>query len=297
MNTSISLLLYVLLMGISYPIMRFMSLQFDPLNNNAVRALAGGLFFIVICSWKFRTELLAFMRDRKAILQAFVIALFLSANMYFFTLGLQKTSALSGSLFSVLSMPLAVMVASFVFIDERKRVFNRWFFFGSICLLIGSFLFISAKSAVQNQADFLWGYSCLFLSIAIQSIQNLFVKHLAKRHHAIVMSAFTATFTALIYLLIASTSGRLSELNHTNYEMLFFLFLSGIYGMLVGMWMAFYIMQKQGIVTYNVLQLIVPIATAVIGYFTLNETLSIIQCIGAILVITGGMVALKGRNL
>lgn len=297
MNTPFSLFLYILLMGINYPIMRFMSLQFDPLNNNAVRALAGGIFFIGICLWKFQREWIAFVQDKTAILKALLITLFLSANMYCFTLGLQKTSALSGSLFSVLAMPLAIIVAAIVFLDERKRVLNRRFLMGSLGLLAGSLLFISGKSAVQNQEDFLFGYLCLFLSISIQSVQNLFVKHLAKRHHVLVISAFTAGFTALIYFIVAAFNHRLAELQYTAHHLLFFLFLSGIYGMLVGMLMAFYLMQKQGIVTYNVLQLIVPLATAIIGYFTLHEAITLTQCAGALLMIFAGMVALKSANV
>lgn len=288
--------LYIILMGMGYPIMRFMSLQFDPLNNNAIRSFAGGIFFISLCLWKYRSEFFQFLQDRQAILQTLVIALFLSASMYFFTLGLQKTSALSGSLFSVLAMPLAVITASFIFLDERKRVLNRWFVYGSICLLSGSFLFISGKSAVQNPDDLLLGYICLFLFICIQAVQNLFIKKLAQQHHVIVMSAFTSTFTALIYLMIVCISGRLWDLNNAQGEMIFFLFLSGIYGMLVGMLMAFYIIQKQGIVTYNILQLIIPIATGAIGYITLHETFSNNQFLGMIVIILGGIMTLRDQK-
>lgn len=107
------------------------------------------------------------------------------------------------------------------------------------------------------------------------------------------MSAFTATFTALIYLIIGGVLGSFSELHQHTTMLLVLLLLSGIYGMVVGMLLAFYLMQQQGIVTYNVLQLIVPIATALMGYFTLGETINPMQSIGALLVIIGGMIALR----
>lgn len=43
MNIPVITLLYIFFMGINYPILRVMSLQFDPLNNNAIRSFAGGL--------------------------------------------------------------------------------------------------------------------------------------------------------------------------------------------------------------------------------------------------------------
>lgn len=292
MNTPF-LLLYILLMGISYPIMRFMSLQFDPISNNALRTLAGGIFLLALCFWKYRPQLNAFWQDKSALFHTFIIALFLAANMFCFTLGLQKTSALSGSIFSVLSMPLAVGIAAIVFVDERQRVVNRHFLIGTLLLLSGSFFFIFYKSGEHHAQAMQWGYLYLLLAISIQSVQNLFVKRLATRHHVIVMSAFTATFTALIYLAIGGMLGSFAELHQYTTTLLVLLLLSGIYGMVVGMLLAFYLMQQQGIVTYNVLQLIVPIATAVMGYFTLGETITPMQFMGAVLVIIGGVIALR----
>ena len=52
-NKNAMRVLYIILMGFSLPIMRFMSIRFDTINNNSIRFLSGGLVFILISVFKF----------------------------------------------------------------------------------------------------------------------------------------------------------------------------------------------------------------------------------------------------
>lgn len=286
---------YVLLMGFGFPIMRYMSVHFETLNNNAVRFISGGLLFVFICILKYRNELVKLLKDPSIIFYLVLLALFMTGNMYFFINGIKYTSALAGSVFGIMSMPLAVFMAAIFFRDERERIKNKNFYIGSILSLVGSFIFVIYGNNPSGSDNFIMGSIFLGIAIIIQSIQNLFVKKISKTLNAIVISASTAMLSGLFYLFLASNTGVVYQLYDVSSWLLLGLILAGIYGMLTGMLFAFYIVQKQGVVVFNIIQLTVPLSTALIGYFTLGETISIYQGFGSVIVIVGCILSLR-RN-
>ena len=295
-NPNTMRVLYVILMGFGLPIMRFMSLHFDTINNNAVRFLSGGFVFILIAVFKFSGEIKKVKEEPVLIFNLLLLGVLMTGNMYFYINGLKYTSALTGSIFGILAMPLAVLMAAVFYRDERGRGKQASFYAGSILAVAGSLIFVFNGSQTGESSDFLTGALLLGIAILIQSIQNLLVKHTGKKLHSIVISASTATLSGILYLSIAIQSGKITQLSEVGVGLLAGLALAGVYGMLTGMLMAFYIVQKQGVVVFNILQLIVPLSTAVVGYFTLGETINLMQGASAVLVVLGCILALKEKN-
>ncbi len=295
-NNQMISLSYIALMGFGFPIMRYMSMNFDTINNNAVRFLSGGILILLICLFKFRDELKKIVDEPKIIFKLLILACFMTGNMYCFITGLKYTSALTGSIFSILAMPLAISMAAIFFKDERDKIKQKKFYIGSLIAIIGSLIFVINGGGAGQSSDFLKGSLFLIIAIFIQSIQNLVVKNVSKKLHSVVISASTATLSGVIFLTIAIYSNKIVELKEVSTAMLAGLSLAGMYGMLTGMLMAFYILQKQGVVVYNIIQLIVPLSTAIVGYFTLNEKITFIQGIGAIFVVIGCIISLRKKQ-
>lgn len=283
-NENMVRVFYVLLMGLGFPIMRFMSIHFETLNNNSVRFLSGGSLFVIICLIKFRSELKKIISEPKIILYLFIylfiLGIFMTGNMFFFINGLKYTSALAGSIFGILAMPLAIIIAGIFFKDERDRIRQKEFYIGGLLAIIGSLIFVINSSNNDGNTDFFLGAIFLFTAIFIQSIQNLIVKKVAKKINAVVISASTATISGVLFLCLAFNTKQIYLLQDVG----------------IGMLIAFYIVQKQGITVFNILQLLIPLSTAIIGYLTLDERINIYQGISGIIVIIGCVLALKRKN-
>lgn len=217
--------------------------------------------------------------------------------MFFFINGLKYTSALSGGIFGILSMPLGIMVASIFYKDERIVVSNKYFLFGALITIIGSVFFVISGNNQRIDNVVYIGYLFLTIAILIQSIQNLLVKKIAISLPAIVISALTASLSGIMFLIWSVRAGTIEQLYVVPSSLLLALVFAGIYGMLTGMLMAFFIVKTQGIVIFNMTQLLVPISTGIVGYFALGENVSVLQSIGGAIVIIGCVLAMKKRRV
>lgn len=287
-------ILFVLFMGFGYPLIRYITSLASPININTIMFLSGGTLFLIITLFRSPKEFLKLQGDKKLILNLFLIAFCTSGNMYCFVAGMSKTSALAGSIFGLLSMPFSIIAAALVFKDERARTKNVNFAIGTIIAIIGSSIFIfSGSKASSHSNDFLFGIFLLALTLVIQALQSIFVKDSTQDIDSGVVSSTTSLLTGFIYLILGLISGDFFELMNTSVKTILTISVTGMYANFVGMVLTFYIIQKQGVVVLNVLRFLIPPATAVIGYFLLNEAVLPMQLLGGVGVLIGCVLALR----
>ncbi|PJG82708.1 DMT family transporter [Caviibacterium pharyngocola] len=285
---------YIMLLGAGFPILRYMSLHFDVNNNNAVRFLSGAGVLLLIGMLRFRNQYGILFTDYRLAVRVLLLGVLMTLNMYFFMQGLAYTNAVTGSLFAILAMPLAIGLAAIFYPDERQKTKNSAFYFGSAIALCGSLYFVWQNVRTDSLVGAAFGLGALFLFIAIslQSIQSLLIKGLNNRVNAIVLSSLTALSAGIFNLLISLSTQKLAQLETVSSELLLGLVFAGIYGIITGMLMSFHIVQRQGIVTYNLLQLCVPFTAAVFAYLWLDERLNYTQAISGTVVVMGCLYAL-----
>ena len=81
---------YIILMGFGFPLMRYMSIHFDTINNNVVRFLSGGILFILICLLKFRDDSKKIFNSPSLILKLLILSCLNKWKYVFFYKGIKK---------------------------------------------------------------------------------------------------------------------------------------------------------------------------------------------------------------
>lgn len=296
-QNQISAIVYILFMGFGYPLIRYISTFFNTINTNALMFLSGGTLFALVSFFKFRNELFKLKDNLWILPRILLIGCLTAGNMYCFVGGLSKTSALAGSIFGILSMPFSVIMAAIFFLDEREKVKELHFIIGGILALLGSFIFVlNGVHKSSYSSDFIFGIILLAGTVVIQVLQSFVVKGTAKHIHSMVISSCSSIFTSILFFTISISSGKIYELISAPTSKIGIVLLTGMYSIFVGMVMTFFIIQKQGVVVLNILKLTIPPATAIIGYLFLHEKITLIQGIGASLVLIGCIVALRRKK-
>lgn len=180
---------------------------------------------------------------------------------------------------------------------KKKKLKELHFIFGSILALIGSFIFVfTGTYKISSNSDFLLGIIFLIGTIIIQAIQNLIVKDITKYLHSIVISSCSSILTSILFFTFSIFSGNINELITAPPNKIIIVLLTGIYSIFVGMFISFFIIQKQGVIILNILKLLIPPTTAIVSYFLLNEKIFLFQSFAIILILIGCIIALKQKK-
>lgn len=286
-------LFYVLAIGLNIVLLRYFSLHIDALNNNGVRFSVGGGVLLLFLLYKLRTELLALFRQPTLLLCCILVGLMMCANMYFWLKGAAVTSSVTAAIAGVLAMPFGVLVAAIFFQDERDKIKSKRFWFGCGLTICGSLGFVWYGKAVAVGEGFLLGAFFLLCSIFIRNLQNLVVKFVNNKINVFTLSCVTSLTTGFVSLTLSQQAGKIGEIVAMPSVWLWSLIAIGVYAIFVGMVLTFHVIQKQGLVTYQILELLMPVSAGVIAYFALGEQLSALQLLFALIVMGGAAVALN----
>ena len=286
--------LFLVLTSFAVPLLRYTSLLFSPITNNGVRFISGSIFLFIIALFRYKSKLLEFFpKERKIQLLLLCTSCLMSINMVFFIKGLSLSSAFTGSMFTTFGIPVTALVSMFYFPDERKKSFNIFFFTGMFICILGSLVFIN-RGGSDPQANA--GTFYLFISVCSQVVLNNLIKHIAHQLPVLIIGLFNSFLTGASLLILAFLTGSIKELATADTHSIVVLIFAGIYGIFVGMMIGFSVIKKNGITTFNIMQLLTPITTAMVSYIIMKETITPPQFLGGMIILVGAYICIFGKN-
>ena len=286
--------LFLVLTSFAVPLLRYTSLLFSPITNNGVRFISGSIFLFIIALFRYKSKLLEFFpKERKIQLLLLCTSCLMSINMVFFIKGLSLSSAFTGSMFTTFGIPVTALVSMFYFPDERKKSFNIFFFTGMFICILGSLVFIN-RGGSDPQANA--GTFYLFISVCSQVVLNNLIKHIAHQLPVLIIGLFNSFLTGASLLILAFLTGSIKELATADTHSIVVLIFAGVYGIFVGMMIGFSVIKKNGITTFNIMQLLTPITTAMVSYIIMKETITPPQFLGGMIILVGAYICIFGKN-
>ena len=286
--------LFLVLTSFAVPLLRYTSLLFSPITNNGVRFISGSIFLFIIALFRYKSKLLEFFpKERKIQLLLLCTSCLMSINMVFFIKGLSLSSAFTGSMFTTFGIPVTALVSMFYFPDEREKSFNVFFFTGMFICVLGSLVFIN-RGGSDPQANA--GTFYLFISVCSQVVLNNLIKHIAHQLPVLIIGLFNSFLTGASLLILAFLTGSIKELATADTHSIVVLIFAGIYGIFVGMMIGFSVIKKNGITTFNIMQLLTPITTAMVSYIIMKETITPPQFLGGMIILVGAYICIFGKN-
>lgn len=288
---------YVLLMGLNYPIVRYISLYFDGSTNNAFRFATGGLILLAIttASAKYRRQYWYLWQRKQYLFRLLALCVFNTLGATLFVLGLKNTSAVTASLFGIIGMPVTILIVALFFVDERKKALRFKFFLGSTIAILASIVFVLAGNGNSDaQGNFILGVIFFTVNIFVGACSSLFIKGIAGRIHPFVVTCITNIFSSSAFAITKfidyKITGQAADLAAAQWWHLVGVSLIGLIATFLGI-LYVQIIKTQGVIIYNILQLIIPLATAVISFYILGESINLLQILSALFVIAGCVIA------
>lgn len=199
----------------------------------------------------------------------------------FETLGLQYTSASQGGMI-VACVPMTVAIGAYLVYKEK---ISRRCMAGILFAVVGVGIVSAFGEANEHGSNPLLGNFFIFCAVLSATCYALTVKHLATRYHFMYLSAIQVFGATILFLPGALMAPLPQNLNWQAFGALIYLGLGITFLVYFVINYALTQIKAAHVILFSNL---IPVATLVLAFFILGETLTPVQYAGAALVV-GGM--------
>ena len=272
-----ALILAVLFWGLSFVATKIALQSFTPFCLIFVRFSTASLFFALLL---FRRG--APLIQRATFKKIFLLALFQPGLYFFFeTYGLKYTTATKTSLI-IATIPIVVMVFSALFLKERIRAVN---IAGIVISLVGIVLLVFGGSGHIEINGIMLGDLLVSGAVLSAAIYMIFTRHLGKTIPPTQITGLQMIFGTAIFFPFF-----LWDQASMNWSMVSVESVTAVVGLIVfatiGAFLCYnFALSRLEATKVSVFINVIPIITAIGAWALLDESLSLMQMIGGIVVI------------
>jgi drug/metabolite transporter (DMT)-like permease len=203
--------------------------------------------------------------------------------VYLFAIALSKIDSSVSSILNSLT-PLMTLIIGMLFfkIDTQRRQI-----FGVLIGFMGSALLVLFGNGENTTENYYYAFLILLASLFYGINVNLIKKYLSDLK-PLTISAGNFTIMAIPALIVLFLSGFFEIADQTTVQgSLIYIAILGIIGTGLSNILFFKLIQISSPVFASSVTYIIPVVAIFLGYFVMNETLNIIQGIGALIVLVG----------
>jgi len=253
---------------------------FDAISIIFFRLVIAAVLMFLVSHFVYRKE-----KILKADYKFFLLLSFLQPFCYFIfeSYGMKYVSSTLGALI-VATIPLFTPVFTYFLSKEKITLFN---ISGLIISFIGVIIVLANDFSGRGSAI---GILLLFLAVMSANLYGIMVKKLLVKYSGFTIVK-TQSMIGLLYLFplfIIFERNKLSDLQLPDFIPIIQL---AVFGSMLAFILKTFVIKKIGLINSNIFANMIPVFTAVIAYFVLNEILGIQKLLGIIIVITGLLIS------
>ena len=284
-NTAFLILLYVFLSPVVPISIRYLTFSMHNVVQNCLRMGAGSVTLLVISLVLFPRDLAAVLRSRRTVAYLAVLSVSWVATMLLYVEGVGRTSAAMGGLIGVVGIPLAVVLSSLLYHDERDVARDPRFAIGMIVAVAGT---VGATlTAPGARVAYSLGVLLILASVILYSLSLLLLKHVLRTTHPFAAATVSSLLVVPQFLLLAAVSGRLGDIAEAPLVALIVGLASGALGLFLGVGLNYVLVQRIGVSRVSVLSLASPALTAAMAYLVIDDRMSPGQAVCGAVVLFG----------
>ncbi|MDR3560748.1 MAG: EamA family transporter [Negativicutes bacterium] len=280
-HAKIILLFIILVWGLNTPVMKIGLLSMSPLAYNACRLVVTAVLSVALM---FATRTYKPMPLRDLLQMAKIGLLGFFFNQFFIMYGLDQTTAGNSSLVFA-TLPVEVALINWMFGMEAV---SRRMMAGIVTGLSGVFIVVlGSGKEFSLLGPHLMGAMLLLVGQFCFGYYTVFVRGLADRYSINQIFAYITVFSAGLFFVVSLPDLMATRWSSVSDTAVYSILFSSIFAQVIANTVWIWVVGRLGSTKASLSQYLCPVVSIAFAWVYLDETLGLLQGIGAAVILTG----------